>query len=195
VGKPKLPSKIIQILFVVLSLAYPLLVYFGLSNFGFKKLFFVIAAIALLKLSFSKGNKKLELFQKMGPALLLVLSLVAWVGQNEKLFLYYPLAINLGLLLLFSSSLFREKNIVELLARLKEPELPESGVRYTKKVCILWCGYFLVNSFVVFYTIHFTDLETWTLYNGFISYVVIAVIAGLEFLVRQKVKQRGSESN
>ena len=85
-GKPKLPSKIIQILFVVLSLAYPLLVYFGLSNFGFKKLFFVIAAIALLKLSFSKGNKKLELFQKMGPALLLVLSLVAWVGQNEKLF-------------------------------------------------------------------------------------------------------------
>ena len=194
-GKPKLPSKIIQILFVVLSLAYPLLVYFGLSNFGFKKLFFVIAAIALLKLSFSKGNKKLELFQKMGPALLLVLSLVAWVGQNEKLFLYYPLAINLGLLLLFSSSLFREKNIVELLARLKEPELPESGVRYTKKVCILWCGYFLVNSLVVFYTIHFTDLETWTLYNGFISYVVIAVIAGLEFLVRQKVKQRGSESN
>lgn len=194
-GKPKLPSKIIQILFVVLSLAYPLLVYFGLSNFGFKKLFFVIAAIALLKLSFSKGNKKLELFQKMGPALLLVLSLVAWVGQNEKLFLYYPLAINLGLLLLFSSSLFREKNIVELLARLKEPELPESGVRYTKKVCILWCGYFLVNSLVVFYTIHFTDLETWTLYNGFISYIVIAVIAGLEFLVRQKVKQRGSESN
>lgn len=194
-GKPKLPSKIIQILFVVLSLAYPLLVYFGLSNFGFKKLFFVIAAIALLKLSFSKGNKKLELFQKMGPALLLVLSLVAWVGQNEKLFLYYPLAINLGLLLLFSSSLFREKNIVELLARLKEPDLPESGVRYTKKVCILWCGYFLVNSLVVFYTIHFTDLETWTLYNGFISYVVIAVIAGLEFLVRQKVKQRGSESN
>lgn len=194
-GNPKLPSRLIQVLFVALSLAYPLLVYFGLTQFGFKKLFFVIAGIAFLKLIFSKKAKNLELFQKMGPAILLVLSVVAWIGQNEKLFLYYPLAINLGLLILFSSSLFREKNIVELLARLKEPDLPPAGVDYTRKVCIVWSLYFLINSFVVIYTIHFMDLEAWTLYNGLISYIVIACIAGLEFIVRQKVKQRGIESN
>ncbi|MEC9281285.1 MAG: hypothetical protein VX642_01130 [Bdellovibrionota bacterium] len=160
-----------------------------------KKLFLLIAGIAILKLVFSKRTRKLELFQKMGPALLLILSLIAWVAQNEKLFLYYPLAINLGLLILFSSSLFREKNIVELLARIKEPNLPESGIQYTRKVCVLWSIYFLMNSIVVLYTIHFTDLETWTLYNGFISYIVIGIIAAVEFFVRQFVKQRGNESN
>ncbi len=47
------------------------------------------------------------------------------------------------MLALFSASLLQKQTLVERLARLQEPELPDSGVRYTRTVTKVWCGFFL----------------------------------------------------
>src|SRR2546423_11913745 len=41
---------------------------------------------------------------------------------------------------LFRSSLFRPPTVVERLARLRNPELPAAGVRYTRQVTQVWCA-------------------------------------------------------
>ena len=81
-------------------------------------------------------------------------------------------------------------SIVERLARLKQPELPASGVRYTRKVTQAWCVFFVVNGAIGLGTALFADLETWTLYNGLIAYLLIGLMAGIEFLIRKRVQSK-----
>ena len=48
---------------------------------------------------------------------------------------------------LFGLSLKFGPPLVERLARLQEPELPEHAVRYTRQVTAVWAGFFLANGF------------------------------------------------
>jgi len=92
------------------------------------------------------------------------------------------------MLILFASSLNQSQTIIERLARLQEPELPESGVRYTRKVTKVWCGFFVLNGLIALYTC-FQPLELWTLYNGLISYLLAGSLFAGEWIVRQFVRK------
>ena len=74
--------------------------------------------------------------------------------------------------------------VVSDFARIVEPELPESGVRYTRAVTWVWCGFFAVNGAIATWTALYADWPLWTLYNGLIAYIAIAVLFAGEMLVR-----------
>ena len=74
--------------------------------------------------------------------------------------------------------------MIEQLARLKEPDLPQTAVGYLNKVTLIWCGLFIFNASVALYTALYTDLATWTLYNGLIAYLLIGLLLALEWLYR-----------
>ena len=98
-----------------------------------------------------------------------------------------PIFINVALLALFATSLFRPPSMIERIARLADPDLPEKGVQYTRKVTKLWCWFFSFNGLVAAYTTFFCSLETWMLYNGFISYLLMGLIFGVEYMCRLRV--------
>ncbi|MGF1755265.1 hypothetical protein L4C33_16930, partial [Vibrio makurazakiensis] len=101
---------------------------------------------------------------------------------------YYPVVVNLCMLVVFASSLRQPQTIIERLARLQEPDLAQSGVMYTRKVTKVWCLFFVINGSIALYTC-FQSLEVWTLYNGLISYLLAGSLFSIEWLVRQKVRQ------
>jgi uncharacterized membrane protein len=74
------------------------------------------------------------------------------------------------------------------LARLQEPDLPESGVLYTRKVTLVWCAFFIMNAATALYTC-FESIEIWTLYNGLISYLLAGSLFAGEWIVRQFVRK------
>jgi len=92
--------------------------------------------------------------------------------------------INTLLLTVFGLSLKLGPPVVERLARLRHPDLPPDGVRYTRKVTIVWCLFFAANGMIAAALAFWGSWAWWTLYNGVISYVLMAALMLGEWCVR-----------
>lgn len=117
-----------------------------------------------------------------------VLVALGLLGRAELGMRAYPIAVNTVMLCLFFSSLLHGQTFIERLARLQEPDLPPAGVRYTRHVTQAWCGFFIANGSLAAWTALYADLAVWTLYNGLISYLLMALMFGAEWLVRRRVR-------
>jgi len=103
--------------------------------------------------------------------------------------LFYPVIINSALALIFSYSLINPPPVIERLARLSRADLPFHAVLYTRKVTKVWLGFFIINGVVASYAALFTSLQTWTLYNGLIAYILMALLFAGEYLVRLRIQK------
>jgi uncharacterized membrane protein len=103
----------------------------------------------------------------------------------------YPAFMNAAMLLAFAQTLISPPSMIERFARLVEPDLPESGVRYTRAVTWIWVGFFIVNGAIAGYTAVYSSWETWTLYNGVVAYVAMGALFLGEFLVRPFFRRAG----
>ena len=97
--------------------------------------------------------------------------------------------MNLVMLVVFGGSLWTAMPVVERLARLREPDLSPVGVRYTRRVTQVWCGFFIINGAIALFTVLHADIRLWTLWNGMIAYLLMGTLMAGEWLVRQRVKK------
>ncbi|MGI2259705.1 septation protein IspZ [Shewanella sp. GXUN23E] len=171
-------------------LAYPLAVYFGLQHFDIGIIAALMAGIFLLRIVAAKQAKLAELrtLAWISGGAGLLLAGLGYLFQKQAWLTFYPVVVNLLMLALFATSLWQKQTIIERLARLQEPDLPPSGVRYTRKVTLLWCGFFAVNGSIALATC-FMPLHIWTLYNGLLSYLLAGTLFICELLVRQWAKK------
>lgn len=88
-------------------------------------------------------------------------------------------------LVLFAGSL-RTRPIIERFARMKHPNLPPEGVRWCRKVTVVWCVFFVLNGSAALATVLSGDRDLWTLYNGFVSYLLMGLLFAGEWLLRPK---------
>jgi uncharacterized membrane protein len=105
---------------------------------------------------------------------------------------WYPVVVNGVLLVLFGTSLVWPPTVVERLARLTNPRLPATGVRYTRNVTAVWCGFFVLNGAAAAATALWATFATWSLYNGVVAYVLMGLLFGGEFWVRQRHLKRAT---
>ncbi|WP_341503727.1 hypothetical protein [Gallaecimonas sp. GXIMD4217] len=171
----------LKLLGVLALLAYPLLVWAGLQWLEPGWLALLLAVPVLLRFHGARGHHRYLMLAALG---LLAWSLLSNQDWGIKL---YPVAMNLGLLLVFAWSLHRPPSLIERLARLKEPELDQRGVAYTRQVTQIWCGFFVVNGLVALATVLAGDDELWALYNGLVSYALMGMLLGGEWLYRKLV--------
>jgi uncharacterized membrane protein len=101
----------------------------------------------------------------------------------------YPAFMSAAMLLAFGYTLVRPPSMIERFARLLEPNMSESGVRYTRMVTWVWVGFFAVNGAIAVWTALYAPWSTWTLYNGLISYIAMGVLGGGELLLRPFVRR------
>ena len=71
------------------------------------------------------------------------------------------------MLLLFGLSLLYPPSMAERFARLREPDLPPAGVRYTRQLTQIWCVFFVANGAAAIVTAFYASREIWAWYNGF----------------------------
>ncbi|MGR8951568.1 MAG: hypothetical protein ACU83V_04045 [Gammaproteobacteria bacterium] len=178
----------VNIVVGLLTLAYPFGVYFGIRYFEPWKMAAVL--IALLALRQAAGA-----YQMRGSLLLLggglAFGAVA-VWRNDLITLrLYPVVVNGVMLAAFAWSLRRPPTVVERLARLRDPDLPPSGILYTRRVTQVWCGFFILNGGIALATALWASVELWSLYNGLIAYLLMGVLFGGEYWVRLKTQKAG----
>ncbi len=185
-----MPAAAISVIFVAVFSAYPILVYIGLTHLAPGSVALLLVAAAALRLMLvwpAKGKNALTVQLVLALAVAIATGALVLVSDSPVFLRYYPVCMNVMLLCLFGTSLLRPPSMIERFARIKHPDLTESGVRYTRKVTMVWCAFFLVNGAIAFYTSYAASLEFWAIYNGTVSYLLIALLLIGEYLVRQRV--------
>ena len=160
---------------------YPFLVGYSLAHGQYIWVSSLLIILGLLRL-FSKGNAllwPLTGFAVLCGSLSLILKVHAWL----KL---YPVFMSVGACMIFASTLVKPPSMIERFARLAEPDLPETGVIWTRKVTIVWCIFFVLNALVALATVLFAPMQIWVLYNGFISYLLMGLLLLGEFILRKR---------
>ncbi|VUD68877.1 hypothetical protein TDB9533_04236 [Thalassocella blandensis] len=172
---------------IIATIVYPFLVFFGAKHWGAH--FFQYALIFLAVFYFISA--------RTGNALSWVwvgvcLVLCGWLLVSGDMLpaKLYPVAISIGLGTVFVWSLFYPPTVIERIARLQDPDLPEAGVVYTRQVTKVWIAFFCVNAIASASTSLFFSNEIWLLYNGFISYLLMGLLFVGEWLVRQNVQKK-----
>lgn len=177
---------ILKIILVIVTIAYPFIVYFGLTHFDSTVvMFFIITLLTIKGLTEKQHNTRKVIFVAVFGVLV-----IAYFWGNQQGLKLYPVLVNAAMLLLFTSSLYAKQSIIERMARLKEPDLPDSGVRYTRKVTMVWCVFFILNGLIALFTALWASNEIWLFYNGFLAYVLIGMLVITEWIVRYRVKHR-----
>ena len=171
----------LQIITSVVLLGYPLAVYFGLNYLPTGTIAMGLCLLLILRLVVQKQQVKSMVLPVLVGIGLTASSVIA---KRHDWLLYYPVVINISMLAMFAYSLKLGPSMVERLARLKEPDLPDEATPYLKKVTLIWCGLFVFNGAVALYTARYASLEVWTLYNGLIAYLLIGSLLGGEWLYR-----------
>lgn len=179
--------------FAAIVIAYPLIVYFGLEYFDARAVAAALIGLALLRLFVARNVQGLSSTMpqtRLVVIALLVFGLLTFISNVPVLLQYYPVAMNVLMFALFFGSLLRPPSIAERIARITTPDLPERAVAYTRKVTMVWCGFFVLNGSMALYTTLNTSLGFWAVYNSLISYSLIGALLGGEYLVRRVVKRK-----
>ncbi|WP_286037753.1 hypothetical protein [Enterobacter quasiroggenkampii] len=169
-------------------LAWPFLVGFGLAHNSLQWLLPVMAMVLLLRLRQAQRNTSPMRYVVQCVALAgIALCTASYLLKAHQWLLLYPVVVNLVMLAVFGGSLWTAMPLVERLARLREPNLPPEGVRYTRKVTLVWCGFFVGNGTMALFTVLHGDMHLWTLWNGMVAYILMGMLMAAEWLVRQRV--------
>jgi uncharacterized membrane protein len=179
-------SRLTGLLLVLAGVLYPFAVYFGMEHFSPWQFALLLGSLWAARVL--TGERRPE---NLGMALVAIgfcLLLVAL--DSSRLLRWYPVLISGFMLTLFGLSLLRGMPIVERMARLTDPDLPEIAIRYTRHVTQVWCLFFLFNGLVAAALTLWAPLSWWTLYTGLIAYGLMATLFAAEWIVRQRIRGR-----
>ncbi|MDG4720873.1 MULTISPECIES: hypothetical protein [Thalassospira] len=182
------PNRVIAILLAILGAAYPVLVYFGLSIFSPRLILVLLIVAVLVRAGLFLGNGK----RAQAASFLFIAIILASAGIASELVAirFYPVIVSATLATLFGLSLVSGMPMIERFARLRSGELDAYAIGYTRKLTGIWVGFFIANGCIAAWTALFASIETWTLYNGLLSYVLIGVLFVGEWPVRRILRAR-----
>ncbi|RLM22459.1 DNA gyrase subunit B [Brenneria alni] len=175
----------------LMTLAWPFLVWFSVTHPEHRWLLPMLVLMFILRFATLNGEK--NVFKGAGLLLAAVgaaLSLASLFLREGDWLLWYPVAVNAVMLLLFGGSLYSGVPLVERLARMREQELSARAIAYTRRVTQIWCLFFIFNGSAAVLTCLAGNVHWWTLWNGIISYLLMGLLMGGEWIVRQRLRRQ-----
>ncbi|GAA5017313.1 septation protein IspZ [Acinetobacter puyangensis] len=168
-------------LVTLLMVFYPFAVLWALRYEKLLWISFVLIFAAVLRYLLQPNRLFLPL-----TALALLCGGLSLLLQNDYGLKFYPVLMNLGTCIIFAYTLYSPPSMIERFARLHQPDLPESGVQWTRKVTQVWCVFLLLNAIIALMTVLFFSTQIWAIYNGFISYLLMGALLLAEFILRKR---------
>ena len=135
-----------------------------------------------------------KIFKASAPFIGMVLVIIGFHFTDFVLLKYYPPIVNFGFFIVFFSSLFQEKTVIQKIALSMEPDAGEHTMRYTRNLTYLWSGFMFINFVISFATV-FMPKNIWMIYNGIISYFLVGAFFVIEYIVRLNFKRKYDRKN
>ncbi len=172
--------------FLLAALVYPFAVFLGLGVMQPRSV--AILALALIGIRVALGSPMRLLAYGRAvilPVAAVVTAVLASVVLNDRLgMLAAPALVNFSLLASFASSLLTSESTIEKIARTQAGNLSVPEIEYCRNVTRIWCLFFFVNGAVSLALASAGTLQAWTLYTGLVSYLLVGVLFGCEFVYR-----------
>jgi len=180
-------TRLFRALFFVLIAFYPIVVYLGLqylpvSFFGVLLLMMVVARWGVML----PAERRLMLPLLAG---LLTYSAATALSGSQRMLLFYPALVNFTMCALFAWSLRQEESILLRLVRARKVQVSEFGPAYINRLTGVWAVFFALNGIAAIVS-GYISLELWALYNGLLSYLVMAALIVGELVFRRYYKRR-----
>ena len=163
-------SRLIGLGLLLVGLLYPFAVYYGTEHFAPWQFGLLLASLWLLR---ALTGPRRPGSGWMAVAAIVFCLLLAWF-DNPQLLRWYPSLVSVFMLALFGLSLKYGPPMVERLARLSDPQLPEKAIAYTRQVTVAWSVFFLCNGLLAAALTLWAPLSWWTLYKAVITAGLIA---------------------
>lgn len=196
----------LKVLSYIIAAIYPVLVFTFLVVFKLPvrilSLFIVVLAAAFLfsttgahKTGDKDKKKVMDWKPLLSSGLFLAAGFFCFITQKTIFLKLYSVVISVTLLFVFGGSLFFPPNIIFRFALLGDKSVKGSVFssnveNYCKKVCVVWCAFFIINGSISVYTSLFASDRVWSIYNGGISYAVMGLLFAIEFIVRKQVDKK-----
>lgn len=107
------------------------------------------------------------------------------VSGRRIFLLLLPALVYAYLIWIFARSLRQPVSIIGRMARIVDPKAPDFIDPYCRKLTLVWCGVFAVNMTLLSAFALTGRYDAWAWYAGAFSYLFMAVVQGLEFVVRK----------
>ena len=178
----------VKIIGVVLSICYPLLVFLSLAVFHFPIRVVALSIMAVAAALFLVHQKR----KSITPLLMASIAILVLVTGSERVLRFYPVLVNLVMLLTFALSIHGEESIVFVFAKLADKRIEHhcakgSIRRYCRIVTLVWCAFFVINGTIALITTLCPSQGLWVIYNGLVAYILIGIMFIGEFIVRHIV--------
>lgn len=185
---------LVSLILALVSIAYPLLVYYGIQHVSPALFALVLATLALAKFIAVRrqgtGANPAEWYLLV---IALAYSLALMALNSELLLKLYPVLISLCVAAVFALSLRAPESLIERLARLAGETITPRAKAYTRTLTGIWAFLLVGNALVALYLALFGDLKSWALYSGLLSYLFFGVFFALEYGYRRYYIQKYRE--
>jgi uncharacterized membrane protein len=171
---------------VALGIAYPVLIFASLTWLEPRQVGLVVLVLALVRLAMVRMSTAVA----VAKAAWIPVAAVALVATGTAILndpiglLLAPTLVNVALLGTFGLSLWSDQSMVERFARSQVAELPDDEVAYCRSVTKVWCVFFVANGSTALYLALASDVETWVLFTGLVSYLLIGMLFTVEYIYR-----------
>jgi uncharacterized membrane protein len=171
---------------IFFSIGFPFFVYWGLTYFQPRVITVTLGLILLIRFFSSLKLKNLSILYIKTPFILAIIFIFFFLIQlNQKQsLLFVPSLINLGLLIVFTQSLWKPPTMIEFFAKMQIDDLDEQEIIYCRTVTKIWIFFFIINGCIALLLALYGSLTLWTLYNGFIAYIAIGCLFSIEWIYR-----------
>ena len=164
----------LKIVLSVVSVIYPFALFFA-GDFAFWVVW-VLAVLWIARGAYSSGFER---------RLSIAAAVFCMIFRGGFLAYLYPVLVSLAFLAFFSFSLKNEAVITKI-AKLKEPNLDEKGVIYTRNLTKIWCAFFVFNATLSLALALIEDKLYWSVYSGAVSYALMGTLFFGEILFRKR---------
>lgn len=168
--------KIIKFFGICVAIAYPFVVFVALKKHVAVR-FLALLMLAVAGISFMR-NKNIWIF------LCVLLFCAGLVIFNDDIFLkMYPTLMNISVCLMFALSM-RDVPLIEQFATRMGYKMDAARKKYARRATCAWAIFMFCLTLCSIITVFLSD-EAWVLFNGLISYILIAMMIGVEIIIRR----------
>ncbi|MFO1076612.1 MAG: hypothetical protein U1E73_02680 [Planctomycetota bacterium] len=185
---------VVRIAAAVAMIAYPVVVWLGLSGAAEGRssargiALLLLAVIAPAVFAGMRRSQRQAVRGLAAVPLVTVgaLALAAALNASDCL-LAVPVAINAVLLVAFGSTLRAgAMPMIERFACLQDPELSPAKQRWCRAWTFVWCLFFVLNGGAALGLAWLAPMQWWAVYNGLVAYVLIGALLALEWVLRRR---------
>ncbi len=180
-------DRVLSVVNVVFAIAYPVIVWLGLSRLGARGVSVMVLALLVptLAIRLRKADRATFWSVLRVPIAILALVVLGAVTDDPRFVLAMPVVINLVLLATFGETLRAgQVPIIERFARLVEKDLSPTKQAHCRAWTVRWCVFFVLNGSIALGLGLFATTFVWAAYTGAIAYVLMGLMFAAERLTR-----------